>query len=180
MKKLIVSVVALALLSGCQKAGADKNGDGVTSPEEMALESKKIQLQPGEWEISVEVLDVAMGGLPEGAPDMTEAMKKSGKQTNKACLTKEQSENPGAQFFAPQNQKNCDVRDFNMGGGAIKADMTCPVPQGGGQMAMKMNGTYSKTAYDMTMDVNAEGMANNITMKMQSKISGKRVGDCPA
>ena len=182
MQKLFMSVASAALLvgvTGCSDKGADADGDGKITAEEVAKEMDKVTLEPGEWENTVEIVDVKIEGLPEGAPaGMLDSMK--GKKTNsKSCMTEEQAKNPGAEFFAAQEKTDCEVKKFNMSGGAISSEMACTNMGGSpGNMSMAMDGQYGPSSYDMNMKMNggAAGMKMNIT----AKSSGKRVGDCPA
>ena len=68
MKKLLVSVAALSLIAGCSDKGADRDGDGKITAEEVAEEMNKVTLEPGQWENTVEIVDVKIDGLPDGVP----------------------------------------------------------------------------------------------------------------
>lgn len=179
VRKLLVSVAAICLISGCSDEGADRDGDGKITTEEVALEMNKVTLEPGEWENSVEIVDVKIAGLPEGAPaGIMDGMK--GQVTkSKSCITKEQAENPGAQFFAAQEETNCEVKKFKMSGGDVSSEMVCRNMGGAtGEMTMAMNGQYGPSNYDMTMNMN--GGAGGMKMDITAKSNGKRIGACPA
>lgn len=179
MKKLLVSVAVISLISGCSEQGADHDGDGKITAEEVAEEMNRVTLEPGEWENTVEIVDVKIDGLPEGAPtSMMDSMK--GKvTTSKSCITEEQAKNPGAQFFAAQEKTNCEVKKFNMSGGAVSSEMTCNDMGGApGEMTMTMDGQYGPSSYDMTM--NMIGGAAGMKMNISAKSNGKRIGKCPA
>lgn len=177
MKKLLVSVAAIALVTGCSDKGADADGDGKITAEEVAKEMNEVTLEPGEWENTVEIVDVKIEGLPEGAPaGMLDSMK--GKKTvSKSCITEEQAKNPGAEFFAAQEKTACEVKKFNMSGGAIDSEMSCKNMGAPGEMNMAMNGQYGPSSYDMTMTMNGE--VGGMKMDMSAKNNGKRLGDCP-
>lgn len=179
MKKLLVTVAMLGLITGCSDTGADHDGDGKITDEEVAKEMNRVRLEPGEWENTVEIVDVQIDGLPEGAPaGLLDSMK--GKvTTTKSCITKEEAENPGAQFFAAQEKTNCEVKKFDMSGGAVSSEMACSNMGGGpGEMTMKMDGQYGPSSYDMTM--NMEGGGAGMKMNISAKSSGKHIGSCPA
>jgi hypothetical protein len=56
--------------------------------------------------------------------------------------------------------------------------MTCK-PQGGMTIASKMDGSFAKEIYTMTMDQKSGGTPmGDLTMK--GKVEGKRIGECPA
>jgi hypothetical protein len=178
VNKLLVSVAALSLIAGCSDKGADHDGDGKITVEEVAEEMNRVTLEPGEWENTVEIVDVKIDGLPDGMPaNMMDSMK--GKvTTSKSCITKEEAENPGAQFFAAQEKTSCEVKKFNMSGGAVSSEMACSNMGGTpGDMTMAMDGQYGPSSYDMTM--NMHGGAKGMKMNISAKSSGKRIGDCP-
>lgn len=178
VKKMLVSVAALALIVGCSDSGADKDGDGKISNEEVAAEMNEVNLEPGEWENTVEIVEVNIEGLPEGAPaGMMDSMKGQ-TTTSKSCITEEQAKNPGAQFFAAQEETACEVKKFDMSGGAISSEMACKNMGAPGEMNMAMDGQYGPSNYDMTMTMS--GDASGMKMNMKAKSSGKRVGDCPS
>ena len=178
MRILLVSVAILGLTAACSDKGADHDGDGKITAEEVAQEMNRVTLEPGEWENSVEIVDVKIEGLPEGAPaGIMDSMK--GKVTkSKSCITKEQAENPGAEFFAAQEKTNCEVKKFEMSGGAVSSEMACSNMGGApGNMTMVMDGQYGPSSYDMTMNMN--GGASGMKMDITAKSIGKRIGACP-
>ena len=178
MRILLVSVAILGLTAACSDKGADHDGDGKITAEEVAQEMNRVTLEPGEWENSVEIVDVKIEGLPEGAPaGIMDSMK--GKVTkSKSCITKEQAENLGAEFFAAQEKTNCEVKKFEMSGGAVSSEMACSNMGGApGNMTMAMDGQYGPSSYDMTMNMN--GGASGMKMDITAKSIGKRIGACP-
>ena len=179
MKNLLVSVAVLSLIGGCSDKGADQDGDGKITAEEVAEEMNRVRLEPGEWENTVEIVDVKVEGLPEGVPATAMDGMKGKVTTSKSCITEQQAENPGAEFFAAQKETNCDVKKFDMSGGAVSSEMSCTNMGGApGNMTMAMDGQYGPSSYDMTM--NMKGGASGMKMNISAKSSGKRIGDCPA
>mgnify|MGYP003641220922 FL=1 len=179
MKNLLVSVAVLSLIGGCSDKGADQDGDGKITAEEVAEEMNQVKLEPGEWENTVEIVDVKLEGLPEGVPAGVMDSMKGKVTTSKSCITEEQTENPGAEFFAAQKETNCDVKKFDMSGGAVSSELSCTNMGGApGNMTMAMDGQYGPSSYDMTM--NMKGGASGMKMNISAKSSGKRIGDCPA
>lgn len=178
MKKLLISVASLALITACSDSGADKDGDGVITNEEVAEEMNEVNLEAGEWENTVEIVDVSIEGLPEGAPAGMMNSLKGQVTTSKSCITEEQAENPGAQFFAAQEDNSCQVKKFDMSGGSISSEMSCSNMGAPGEMNMTMDGEYGSSNYEMTMTM--KGSAGGMEMDMSAKSSGKRIGDCPS
>jgi hypothetical protein len=179
VKKLLVSVAAICLIAGCSDKGADHDGDGKITADEVAEEMNRVTLEPGEWENSVEIVDVKIDGLPDGVPAGAMDSMKGKVTTSKSCITEEEAKNPGAQFFAAQEKTNCEVKKFDMSGGAVSSEMACSNMGGApGSMTMVMDGKYGPSSYDMTMNMN--GGAAGMKMNISAKSSGKRIGDCPA
>ena len=179
MKNLLVSVAAICLIAGCSDNGADRDGDGKITADEVAEEMNRVTLEPGEWENTVEIVDVKIDGLPDGVPSSVMDSMKGKVTTSKSCITKEEAENPGAQFFAAQEKTNCEVKKFDMSGGAVSSEMSCSNMGGApGSMTMAMDGQYGPSSYDMTMNMN--GGASGVKMNISAKSSGKRIGNCPA
>lgn len=179
MKKILASAAVVALISGCSDNGADADGDGKITTEEVAAEMNEVSLEPGEWENTVEILDVEIEGMPNGAPAGLIENMKSQKTTSKSCMSEEQAKNPGAEFFSAQKEFDCEVKKFNMSGGAIDSEMSCTnMNQGAGQMTMAMTGQYGPSSYDMTLSM--DGGAAGVNMKITAKNSGKRIGACTA
>ncbi|MEP3226668.1 MAG: DUF3617 domain-containing protein [Parasphingorhabdus sp.] len=177
MRKIILTSAAIALLAGCSSNGADADGDGEITADEVAKEMNEVALEPGEWENTVEIVDVKIEGLPEGAPaNFTDQMKTT--TVTKTCITEEQAKNPGAEFFAAQEQTDCKVTKFDMSGGAIDSKMSCSNVGAPGEMNMAMNGQYGPSSYEMTMTM--DGGAGGMKMNITAKNNGKRIGECPA
>tara|TARA_R110000824_G_scaffold85425_5_gene212326 strand:+ start:12707 stop:13249 length:543 start_codon:yes stop_codon:yes gene_type:complete len=178
VKKLLVSVAVLSLITGCSEQGADHNGDGKITAEEVAEEMNEVTLEPGEWENTVEIVDVKIDGLPEGMPAGVMDSMKGKVTTSKSCITEEEASKPGAQFFAAQEKTNCEVKKFDMSGGAVTSEMACDNMGGSpGSMTMTMDGQYGPSSYDMTM--NMVGGAAGMKMNISAKSNGKRIGSCP-
>jgi hypothetical protein len=179
VKKLLVSVAVLSLIGGCSDKGADQDGDGKITADEVAKEMNKVSLEPGEWENSVEIVDVKIEGLPKGMPAGALDGMKGKVTTSKSCITEEEAKNPGAQFFAAQEETNCEVKKFSMSGGAVSSEMSCSNMGGApGSMTMSMDGQYGPSNYEMTM--NMDGGASGMKMNITAKSNGKRIGNCPA
>ncbi|MBF6602493.1 MAG: DUF3617 domain-containing protein [Sphingorhabdus sp.] len=176
MNKIVLAVAASALMVGCSNNTADADNDGNISADEVAKVMNEVTLEPGEWENTVEIVDIKIAGLPEGAPtNMMDSMKTT--TVSKSCITEEQARNPGAEFFAAQEKTNCTVKKFDMSGGAISSEMSCANAGAPGEMTMIMNGQYGPSSYDMTMQMN--GGAGGMKMDITAKSNGKRIGKCP-
>ncbi|MEW4467611.1 DUF3617 domain-containing protein [Parasphingorhabdus sp. JC815] len=177
MNKIVLAVAASALMASCSSNSADADNDGNISADEVAKVMNEVTLEPGEWENTVEITDVNIEGLPKGAPaNMMDRMKTT--TVSKSCITEEQAKDPGAEFFAAQKETNCEVKKFDMSGGAISSEMSCTDEGAPGKMTMKMDGQYGPSSYDMTLKMN--GGAAGMKMDITAKSNGKRIGACPA
>jgi hypothetical protein len=165
------AMLALAACGSSDKGGgnaaAGAAGGGSTA--------SGISLQPGEWEMKMEVVDVAAEGLP---PGMAEGMKKSASSTSRTCMTPEEAKGPKGDIFAGDKSGNCKSEGFKWEGGRIQGKTTCPGQAGTGQTVMTMDGRYSPQSIDMTMKSETDLMGKPMTMEM--RVSGRRVGECSA
>ena len=171
--RLILGAAALAL-AACGSSD-DKGGNGSTAAAGGGSSASGVSLQPGEWEMKTEVVNVTAEGLP---PGIAEGMKAQASSTSRTCMTPEEAKGPKADMFAKNNPGNCKSEGFNWAGGRISGTTTCTSDGGAGKTVMTMDGQYSAQSIDMTMktdtDVAGKGMA------MEMRLSGRRVGECTA
>ncbi|MBB4640941.1 DUF3617 domain-containing protein [Rhizorhapis suberifaciens] len=177
MKALIVTAASgVLLLSACGK-GQD-NGTPM-SADDVAKKVQAVKLTPGQWETTVQILDVKMEGLPEGAPTGMMNNMIGTKTTVKSCISREQAEKPNADFLAAQKNANCSYSSFDMTGGLIKAAMTCKGKNQPGELKMNMTGKYGADSYEMNQETNMSGFQKGMSMAMKSKVTGRHIGNCP-
>lgn len=181
MRKLLIGSAACAMLalSACSDKGADADGDGKVSNEEAQKELSQggaVAMKPGLWEVKIKFDSIEAPGLPEAAKaQMTKAMTE---MSVKSCLTKEQAEKPGADFFGGDENSNCSFEQLNRSGNKMTVAMTCK-PEGGITVASKMDGSFEGESYVMNMEQTTSGTPMG-EMKMKGRIEGKRIGECPA
>jgi hypothetical protein len=170
---LILGVAALAL-AAC--GSSDKSGGNGSAPAAGGGGSASgVSLQPGEWEMKTEVVNVTAEGLP---PGIAEGMKQSASATTKTCMTEEEAKGPKGDLFAGDKSGNCKSEGFSWAGGRIKGKTTCTGQGGAGKTVMTMDGSYGAQNIDMTMksETDLAGKA----MKMEMRVSGRRIGECTA
>lgn len=179
-----VSILAIPLmaLAACSGGGADKDGDGKISKEEVAAEAEAIKFSAGEWENKVEIVDVKFdeSKLPPEAKGMTGAIVKQmvGQvQTTKNCLTEEEAKKPGADFLAGAENDECTYKKFDLSGGKINADIACKGKEAGQEGDIKLTGSYTATSYDMEMAMVMSAPQTG-AMTIKAKNSAKRIGEC--
>ena len=177
MRTRILPLAVLSIvLAACDNSPPETETDGTLSMEEVAerAENSAIKPQPGQYSVSMEILEVDIPGAPaEVAEMMRGAM--SG-QTQKYCMTQADVDK-GFEEMARQGQDdNCSFERFDIDGGDIDATMSCDVP-GQGAMTMTMEGTATPTrsVMEMTMKGSMAGMGES-TIRMRA--SHERIGDC--
>ena len=175
---LFVSLASALLVSCGGDAGDDAApaGDSIDMKEAAArAKATAVKPQPGQYRVTLEVLDVNIPGAPA---NMAEMMKQAmGGQTHEYCL-KPGDVDKGFEEMAKQSQEgdNCSFQRFDVAGGNFDAQMTCTNPgQGKMTMTMKGRGTPTRSEMDMTMQGNMTGMGDS-TIHMKS--THERIGDC--
>jgi len=176
MKTQLMMTAAALALAACGSS-ADKSGGNGTAAATGGggAGGAGVSLQPGEWEMKMEVVDVRAEGLPAG---MAEGMKKNASSSSRTCMTPEEAKGPKGDIFAGDKSGNCKSEGFKWEGGRIEGKTTCPGQAGTGQTVMTMNGSYTPQNIDMTMKSETDLMGKPMTMEM--RVSGKRVGECSA
>ena len=163
--QLILSAVAVGL-AGCGSPSGNESGASGGS-------AAAVTLQPGEWEMKMEVVNVAAEGLPAG---MVEGMKKSAGKTTRTCMTPEEAKGPKDDLFAGDKSGNCKSEGFSWSGGRIKGKIICGDQSGAGKTVMTMDGSYQPQRIDLTMKSETDVAGKPMTMEM--RVSGRRIGEC--
>ena len=176
----IMTGAAILALTACSDKGADTDGDGKVSADEARKELSQggaMAMKPGLWEVKISFDSVDAPGMPaEAKSAMTKAMAQG--MSIRSCLTKEQAEKPGADFFGGDAQSNCNFEQLNRSGDKMTVQMTCK-PSGGIVITNKMEGSFAAESYSMTMEQKTAGTPMG-DMTMKGKITGTRVGECGA
>ena len=160
------SAMALAL-AAC--GSGDKGGGG------SSILGGSATMQPGEWEMTIETLNVSAPNLPPAAA----AQLKRPAVTTRTCMSEQEAKGPKPETFTGNaGGANCKTEGFSWAGGKIKGRTVCSGPGGTGNMTMDMDGEYAGTSMTVNMKMKTEqqGMA----MTMDTRMTGKRIGDCPA
>ncbi len=178
-KSILLIPFASVLLVSC---GGDASDDATSSSESIDMKqaaarakANAIKPQPGQYRVSMEVLEVKIPGAPANMADMMK--QHMGGQTHEYCLKPGDVER-GFEEMAKQSQKgdNCTFQRFDVAGGDFDAKMTCNNPgQGTMTMVMQGQGTPTRSEMNMTMTGNITGMGDS-TIRMKS--THERVGDC--
>jgi hypothetical protein len=175
-KDVCIAVSLVAALAACGKSGDQGNGkQSATGSSAAATGSGPIQIQPGEWEMTYETVNVSGAGLPPGYL----AAMKGHKVTRRDCITPEQAAQPMAKMMDAQQKGQCDYKGFSIANGHIQGTVSCG--SGGktpGKMTMTMNGQYDGQSYAYTSSMTNEGQGMNMTI--ESRSTAHRIGECTA
>ncbi|HEX8483001.1 MAG TPA: DUF3617 domain-containing protein [Allosphingosinicella sp.] len=190
--KLILGAAILALAACGSSEGGEGNqgggngtaagtGSGVVGEGAAAAKGSgaasgsAVNLQPGEWEMKMEVVNVKVEGLPEG---VAEAMKKETGKASRTCMTPEEAKGPKGDLFTKDNPGNCKSEGFAWVNGRIQGKTVCQGEGGTGKTEMTMDGRYTPQSMDMTMKSDTDMMGKKMTMEM--RMTGRRLGECTA
>jgi len=157
-----------ATAAGNAQAGAD-GGDGGAA----AAAGAVAEMRPGQWETTVEVLRVDMGNVPGMPPGMTPPGQ--GRTSVRSCLTPEQARRPNANFMTGADQAGCTYENFSMAGGRVRGTATCN--QAGSTVRTTIDGSFAAESY--RIETQSQVSTNGMNVETSTRISGRRIGDCP-
>lgn len=171
------ALIGIAMLAACSQNG-DGNGaaggNGTGAAGGGTAGATGVTMQPGQWESRIEVAAANMPQLPPGvtAPG-TQPM------TTRFCLTPEMAANPSADTLGGARNPNagaCRTENYSVANGRITGTTICEM--GGVNVRSTMNGQFTPTSYEMTIQSSTQmgGTSTNSEMR----ITAQRVGDCPA
>jgi hypothetical protein len=142
-------------------------------------------LQPGEWESRVEILDVKALPIKTAEGTFTpELVSHSPPTTSRECIAQQQAAQPFHRFLVGGAASECDARALSMNDGRISGMVVCTMMSE--ETTYRIDGRYTSTSYDVTTkaEVRTRGepmpmMPTTTPLDMTSRITGRRVGDCP-
>lgn len=180
--KLAAALTGAFALVACGGTDADTDGDGTISQEEMAAEVADVKINPGEWENTVEFVEIDFDDsqIPEEArgfigPALEQMRGRV--NTTKSCITPEEAEQPAAEMFAGDENADCEYKRFKFSGGDIDMAMTCN-SAGSGNAEFTATGSYTENDYTMDMQIEMSGTPMG-AMSIAANTTGKRLGECP-
>ncbi len=184
MKPLALVVLSFAL-AACGQSGQSAGGNDSSSS---AAAAAAAVLEPGLWETRVEILKVEV--LPVETAEGTftpELVRHSPPTTSQSCLTPQMAAESFRRFMVGGTASDCDRGGFAMSNGRIGGSFSCKGMDE--QTTYRVEGRYTSTSYDATSkaEVRASGrppptpMMPTVTpLDMTSRVTGRRIGDCPA
>jgi hypothetical protein len=160
-------LAALLAAAGLAAGGCGEEPVRNMTGEEVADELSDMQIEPGLWELTSEVIEVSAPGLPREVRN-----RMIGPRSRiRNCISPEQASRPGANFLAIQSDSACTYRDFTVRGGEMRGTMVCP------EAVATMAGEYRPESYDLHMAMESP-MPGGATMTLQLRARGRRTGDC--
>ena len=180
MRKFVIVGFAALALAACFDKGADADNDGKVSDTEAKAEMAKggaMATKPGLWEVKTSFSDVTVEGVPKAVAAQMKAQLAKG-VTVSSCLTKEQVDKPGTDFFGGSPEANCTFDKLDRSGDTTMIEIPCK-PGGGMTLKSIMNGSFAAESYKLDVVQTMQGgPVGNV--KMTGIAEGTRVGDCPA
>lgn len=164
-------IIGIAAMGAGMLALASCGGEGAGADGNAA--SANVQLDAGEWELTVHTLDMSAPGMPQGAADMM----KPGPVTVTTCITPQQAQKPGPDLFIAGLDPGCRQEGFKAAGAEVSGTLTCGA-DGAGKIVTKLDGSYDAAGFDVHMEETENVQGTPMTTKRRS--SGRRVGDCPS
>jgi hypothetical protein len=137
------------------------------SVDEVAGELARMEVEPGLWLLTSEVVEVRAPGLPR---DVRNRMVGPRRQL-RHCITPEQAARPDANFLAARRERDCTYRDFAVRDGRISGSMLCS------DARARMDGRYGPRAYDMRMEMESP-LPDGAVMTLELRTRGRRIGAC--
>ncbi|MFZ5748031.1 MAG: DUF3617 domain-containing protein [Pseudomonadota bacterium] len=172
MTRLATASILALLLGGCGGAAtsseesARRTGDisltnaTMEDVKKQTLASRdKNSIQPGEWENKVEVVGAGTAPL-----------------VRTSCVTPEKAK--AVNFDAlTKVAKECHYPKYVVSGGRIDAQVEC-IDLQDNKISIAMEGTQSKTAFDITMKQKITPAAGGTPVDQTARVSGRRLGEC--
>jgi hypothetical protein len=143
-------------------AGAARAGAAIAAIAAASAAAAVDQPNPGLYEVTTQMV---YGDLPIPPTSIT---------TNQ-CVTDEALQESLSQALAiVPLALNCEIVEFNVGGGNIAMQLSCAAAEG--SIVVKTTGNYTENAYAMKSHIANTG--GGTAMDISGDISGKRIGDC--
>ena len=161
----LIALTPLLILAACSEGSEPKKADATAAAK---------QLSAGQWEMTSEVTNVTQ--RDEGTPAIK--VTQGDKTTSSVCIAEADAKKPQAALFASEGSE-CTHRDMYMSNGRINATLACKRPGLSGEIATLVNGNYTADTIEGTA-VTETSLVGEGDVKIESKLTGKRVGDCAA
>ena len=156
-----IILLPLLLAAGC--------GGGET---EQPKAERAARIDPGQWEVAAEVLEVRQ--TDEGTPLIR--AEAGDRATASVCVGPEQQV-PVALFAG--DSAGCGYSSYYVRAGRINSIVTCRPPRGEGLLTVNVQGSFEADSFEATRTV-ATAVVGGGNMRVQSRLTGRRTGECAA
>lgn len=157
MRALII--VPLCLAAGCS-GGEEANNSAETAA--------AARMEAGQWETTFEV--TALRSTDGTTPVLK--TKVGDKETGPTCLAASDADAPPPALFAGPGY-TCTYTNSYVRGGRINASLTCTRKGLAGQVMMMVNGRFTATSFEGTVDANSY-LAGTGDFALSRKMSGRK------
>ncbi|WP_394270209.1 DUF3617 domain-containing protein [Qipengyuania sp.] len=159
---------------------ADADGDGTVSAEEVTAAAAKVTpLQPGQYAMTTELLEIVDPSLSTEEIAQAKAfLGEMGKMAPARCLAEDDARNGMVGIAQSLQNGDCTIRNLTSDADGLKAQMTCK--NAGKEAEVALDGVSTGTTSQMTMTVVEPGAGEGQDKRMVMKIGMNRLGDCPA
>jgi hypothetical protein len=157
-------------------AGGCDRGEREMSANEVAAELQSMQVAPGLWETRRAIV----GATGPNMPRQVQSAMLRRIDTARHCITPAEAAQPAASFLARQGGDQCHYYGFAYEGGRMRGLMRCTGGRMPGMMATRIDGRYTADRMDVRMTMEATGQPRGADATIETRISGRRIGDCPA
>jgi hypothetical protein len=162
MRILVLAAAPALLLAAC-------GGETGEAANETAAAAVPVAFPVGEWEVTSTVERI---GSTDGTTPAI-AAKPGDSATRKACVAEASQL---SSLFAPEGVQCTAMSDYARQG-RINTAYKCAIP--GGVLTPTVNGRYTADTLDVIVD-SASMLSGSGDYQMSAKVTGKRLGDCPA
>lgn len=176
--RLRIAAITVLLLAGCgsqsanHQTGGNQQAAAPAATPAPAGASSGLTIQPGLWEITMEMRNSRMTGMPEGM-----SMPQIPPTTVRSCVTPEEVSRANASFLSGGGHAgiDCDYSRVTIAGGRIQGTSTCSRP--GMEVAVTMDGSFTPTGYDINQQM--QSTMQGRTTSSTNHLVGRRIGECP-
>jgi hypothetical protein len=203
MRNWSAAAVAALLIAGCNSqekggngaanaagnAAANTSGAQPGPPNSVAPlpagDPTAQSIQPGEWEMTSEMVSVEAPGAPPQVAAQLRASLPNQRQTRRQCITPAEAANIGRNLIGNEaTARGCRFADTTFAGGVIRIGVNCRQPGGQATMQMAVQGSFSATQLNAGLRMNLTGPRQEGSgvqaITMTGRMSGRRIGECPA
>ena len=178
-----IAAIAILLFAGCgSQAGRQAGTNGTGNDQSASAQpagaaaggSGGLTIQPGEWEITMEMQAAQVSGMPAGVQ-----MPHIPPTTTRSCVTAEQVSRANAAFLGGASARpgiNCDYSHVTIADGRIQGTSTCS--RANMQVSITMDGSFTPTSYDVHQQMHST--MGGRTSESTNHLIGRRVGECTA